>query len=122
MSGIYNETYFSNHPEIATKDGVLYCVVLVNQKTFTRECIKIGIASGKNWQGVLKRSRGFKGYDIRIQRTYHDTLYNCWCLEQALHKQFAKYRYTPKQKFSGHTECFSIEAMEEIIPLIATKK
>jgi hypothetical protein len=66
--GKYNETYFRNHPEEADKDGVLYGIVLVNKKTFERECIKVGIASGKDWRHVIKRSGGFKGYDIRIQK------------------------------------------------------
>ena len=82
MSGVYNLTYFNNHPDEKDRDGVLYCVVLVNLKTNTRECLKIGIASGKNWKDVLKRSRGFTGYDIRIQKTYHDTLYNVWSLNR----------------------------------------
>ena len=120
MTGIYNETYFKNHPEEKDRDGVLYCVVLVNKKTYVRECIKIGIAAGKNWKDVLKRSRGFKGYDIRIQKIYRDTLYNVWKLEQFLHVEFAKYRLKPTEKFGGHTECFSIQP--EIITSIPSKK
>lgn len=119
MTGIYNETYFRNHPEEKDKDGVLYCVILVNKKTNARECLKIGIAKGKNWQSVIKRSGGFKGYEIRIQRTYHDTIYNCWKLEQELHERFKQYEYRPKQKFGGHTECFTIE--NEIILSIPKK-
>ena len=82
MSGLYNQTYFDNHPEEQVKDGVLYGVVLVNKRTYERECIKVGIASGKDWRHIVKRSRGFKGYDTRILRTYHDTLYNVWRFEQ----------------------------------------
>ena len=120
MTGIYNATYFNNHPEEKDKDGVLYCVILVNRETHQRECLKIGIAKGRTWKEVLKRSRGFKGYDLRIQKIYHDTIYNCWCLEQALHKEFAKYSYKPSKKFAGHTECFEIR--KEIILAIPSKK
>lgn len=120
MSGIYNLTYFNNHPENAKKDGVLYCVVLVNKITHERECLKIGIASGKNWKDVLRRSKGFKNYDIRIQRTYSDTLFNVWKLEQALHSQFEEYSYTPEHFFGGWTECFEIR--KEIILAIPCKK
>jgi hypothetical protein len=70
MAGIYNETYFNNHPLEKERDGVLYGVILVNKKSWARECIKVGIASGKDWRHIIKRSRGFKGYEIRIQRTY----------------------------------------------------
>ena len=106
--GVYNETYFKNRPEEAGRDGVIYGVVLVNKKTFERECIKVGIAAGKDWRHVLKRSRGFKGYEARIQRTWHSTLYEVFCLEQALHKEFENDRFQPTQKFGGHTECFKI--------------
>ena len=55
--GKYNETYFKNHPEEKEREGVLYGVILVNKKTFEREVINVGIASGKDWRHVLKRSR-----------------------------------------------------------------
>jgi hypothetical protein len=120
LTGIYNETYFSNHPQEKDKDGVLYCVILVNKSTNVRECLKIGIAKGKNWQDVLRRSRGFTGYEIRIQKTYRDTLYNVWKLEQLLHKTFSKYRMKPSHKFGGHTEVFQV--LDEIIMSIPSKK
>ena len=62
MSGVYNHTYFENRPEEKLRDGVLYGIVLVNKATFERECIKVGIASGKDWRHVIKRSGGFRGY------------------------------------------------------------
>mgnify|MGYP000944549083 CR=1 FL=1 len=108
--GIYNETYFKNYPEEKEVDGVLYGVILVNKKTFERECIKVGIAKGKDWRHVVKRSGGFKGYDLRIQRTYASTLYEVYQYEQRLHKAFEKDSYKPKQKFGGHTECFTIDS------------
>ena len=111
MSGVYNQTYFDNHPHEKEREGVLYGVILVNQRTFERECIKVGIASGKDWRHVIKRSRGFKGYDLRIQRTFHDTIYNCWKIEQELHKKFEHDSYKPQQKFGGHTECFKISSL-----------
>jgi len=109
--GIYNQTYFDNYPEERDRDGVLYGVVLVNKETWTRECIKVGIASGKDWRHIIKRSRGFRGYDLRIQRSYHDTLYNVWKLEQELHDKFKHDKYQPKIKFGGHTECFEITSL-----------
>ena len=109
--GVYNQTYFNNHPHEKEREGVLYGVILVNQRTYERECIKVGIASGKDWRHVIKRSRGFKGYDLRIQRTYHDTIYNCWKLEHELHDKFKHDSYKPQQKFGGHTECFEISSL-----------
>ena len=120
MSGIYNETYFLSRPTEAEAPGILYCVVLVNKNTFKRECLKIGIAKGTSFKDVVKRSRGFKNYDIRIQKTYVDSLYNVWKLEQFLHSHFSEYKYVPLEKFGGFTECFEIR--NEIIKAIPSKK
>jgi hypothetical protein len=120
MAGIYNEIYFSSRPEEANSPGILYCVILVNKETYERECLKIGIAKGTNFRNVIKRSKGFTGYDLRIQRTYTDTLYNVWKLEQELHDRFKEYRYYGAKKFGGYTELFSIEP--EIIKAIPVKK
>ena len=35
MSGIYNHTYFDNHPEEKDREGVMYGIVLVNKRTFS---------------------------------------------------------------------------------------
>ena len=109
--GKYNPTYFENHPEEKEREGVLYGIILVNRKTFERECIKEGNASGKDWRHIVKRSRGFKGYDIRIQRTWTDTLYHVWIQEQYLHEIYKDDKYEPKIKFGGHTECFKINSL-----------
>tara|TARA_Y100000992_G_C21130105_1_gene426165 strand:- start:389 stop:781 length:393 start_codon:yes stop_codon:yes gene_type:complete len=104
--GKYNETYFANHPQEKDREGVLYGVVLVNKETYQREVIKVGIAAGKDWRHVVKRSRGFQGYDLRIQRTWSSTLYEVFCMEQKLHAKYQHDRLEPEHKFGGHTECF----------------
>ena len=73
-------------------------------------CIKGGIAKGKDWRHIIKRSHGFKGYEIRIQRTFHSDLYPVWQYEQRLHKAFEEHSYKPKVKFGGHTECFTMDS------------
>jgi len=118
--GIYNETYFRNNPEEKDVPGILYCVVLVNKASFERECIKIGITKGATFRNIIKRSMGFKGYEIRIQKTYRDTLYNVWKLEQQLHEEFREYTYRPDNRFGGWTECF--EFHDHIIKSVPTKK
>lgn len=108
MSGIYNATYFSNHPEVAQSPGILYCVILVNKTTLEREVLKIGIAKGRTWKDAVKRANGFRGYDLKIQKIYSSTLKECWELEQDLHKRFEHLRKSPSIKFGGHTETFAI--------------
>lgn len=108
MSGVYNETYFSTRPEIANQPGILYCVILVNKRTLEREVLKIGIAKGKSYKDAVKRSFGFKGYDLRIQKIYCATLYEVWSLEQELHQKWKHKKKVPSVTFGGYTECFEI--------------
>lgn len=108
MSGVYNETYFANRPEIAKSPGILYCVILVNKTTFEREVLKIGIAKGRTWKDAVKRSFGFNGYDLRIQKVYSGTLEEVWRMEQDLHKKWQHKCKVPSIKFGGYTECFEI--------------
>lgn len=119
--GIYNETYFKNHPEERDLDGVLYCVVLVNKTTQSRECIKIGIAKGKDWRHVLKRAGGFKGYEIRIQKTVTGRLEDIYYLEAYLHELWGEFKYTGAQRFGGWTELFQISKLPEIVESIPNK-
>lgn len=115
--GIYNPTYFKNNPEESDAEAVLYCVVLVNRKTFEREAIKIGIAKGRNWKAVIKRSRGFKGYDIRIQKVVQGRLEDIYYLEEYLHELWQEKKLKPSNKFGGHTECFEVDdAIIQSIP------
>lgn len=106
--GVYNQTYFNNHPEEKEVDGILYGIVLVNQLTWERETIKVGIAKGRTFKDAVKRSRGFTNYEIRIQRLWQGSLYDCWRFEQKLHNQFQNDRHKTAHKFGGHTECFSM--------------
>lgn len=116
--GLYNETYFKNNPEEADLDGVLYCVVLVNKTTQLRECVKIGIAKGKDWRHVIKRAGGFKGYEVRIQKTVTGRLEDIYYLEQYLHELWGDFKYTDSHKFGGWTELFKIDKLREILKSI----
>jgi hypothetical protein len=119
--GIYNETYFRNNPEECTKEGVLYCVVLVSLKTGVRECVKIGIAKGKDWRHVIKRAGGFTGYEIRIQKTVTGNLEDIYFLEAYLHELWNEHKYIAPHKFGGHTELFDIAKLPEILKSIPSK-
>lgn len=107
--GIYNETYFRNHPQECSIPSVLYCVILVNKKTQKRESIKIGIAKGTSWKNVIKRAAGFKGYEIRIQKVVHGPLEEIYYLEQYLHELWNHKKFISEVKFGGYTELFIID-------------
>ena len=108
--GVYNQTFFNNHPWEKEKEGVLYGIVLVNKATWERETIKVGIAKGRTFKDAVKRGRGFTNYDIRIQRLWQGTIYDCWRWEQKLHKMYEKDRHKTQHHFGGHTECFGMDS------------
>ena len=108
--GVYNQTFFDNHPWEKEKDGILYGIVLANMTTWERETIKVGIAKGRTFKDAVKRGRGCTNYDIRIQRLWQGTIYDCWRWEQKLHKMFEKDRHKTQHHFGGHTECFSMNS------------
>lgn len=114
----YSTTAFTNDPEKANRPGILYVIVLVNKRTFERECVKIGITKGKSFKDAIKRSSGFNGYDIRIQKLVKGTLEEVYNLEQTLHSEYKDFRFKPAHKFGGHTECFDIEILPSVLKLI----
>lgn len=114
----YNTTYFANNPDIANSPGILYIIILVNKKTFARECLKIGITKGTTFRDTHKRAAGFKGYDIRIQKLIKGTLEEVYNIEQMLHAEFASQRFAPSHKFGGHTECFETSILNEVLEVI----
>lgn len=106
--GVYNETYFKNHPEEGDKEATLYCVILVNKQTLKRECIKIGITKGKGWKATLTRASGFPYHEVRIQKTVTGRLEDIFYLEQYLHEMWQDEKYISDEAFGGHTELFNI--------------
>jgi len=119
--GGYNTTRFNRDRDLAESPGLLYIIVLVNKKTSIRECVKIGITKGTSNKDVLKRSRGFTGYEPRIQKEIAGTLEEVFNLEQYLHKKWQNFRYLDSHKFGGYSELFQIEKLPEILKSIPTK-
>ena len=114
----YSTTAFNNDPEKANRPGILYVIVLVNKKTFERECVKIGITKGRSFKDANKRAKGFDGYEIRIQKLVKGTLEEVYNLEQALHREYAEFSFEPTHRFGGHTECFDINILSSVLKYI----
>ena len=85
------------------------------------ECIKIGITKGKTWKDAIVRSQGFGPYEIRIQTTITGTIEEVYNLEQTLHAEFRDFKHTPKYKFGGHTECFSMGCLPRVLDFLRCK-
>lgn len=119
--GGYNSTRFSRDRELANAPGILYVIVLVSKKTQERLCVKIGITKGTSNKDVLNRSKGFTGYEPRIQKLFHGTLEEAFNLEQQLHAKFKPFQYTSEWKFGGYSELFQIHKLQDILQSIPAK-
>ncbi len=82
----------------------------MEKKTQQREAIKIGIAKGTSFKDVIKRSAGFTGYELRIQKLVKGPLEDIYYLEEYLHEKWQDKKLKPTHKFGGHTECFEIDS------------
>lgn len=111
--GGYSFTLFENNPTKASEPGICYLVVLVDKKTNKKIAYKIGITKGKSDKDILKRIKHFKGYEVRILKSFKGTLLEVFTREQALHKKWKKYQLIPDKKFGGMYECF--ELRQEIV-------
>jgi len=114
----YSTTYFKNNPDVAKSPGLLYILVLVNKRNEKRECIKIGITKGKSYKAVSSRAGGFGTYEHRVQKIIKGTLEEVYNLEQTLHREFKDYSVVPESKFGGHTECFHISILKDVLDVV----
>lgn len=92
-------------------DAYLYIIAMKNSY---EQFIKLGIS--KN--GVRKRnpSNGkYKWYKFMELQNSPDKI---WDLEDYLHKELNDFKYKPKIRFGGHTECFDFRAMMYIPDLL----
>jgi len=85
--GIYNETYFKNYPEEKDRDGVLYGIVLVNQKNMGTRNYKSRHRKRKNiqrrsqkraWVYKLRHqnTKDLDGNDLRLLEMGTETTYS----------------------------------------------
>jgi hypothetical protein len=109
-TGIYSSKYFEKFPEKGSLPGILYLVALVNTDTGIKECLKIGVTRGTSNKSILERSRGFKGYEVRILKMHKASIKEVFELEQRLHTYWRHKKYIPIKKFPGHTECFEVDS------------
>lgn len=92
-------------------EGVLYIVLLSQQE---EQFVKIGI-TGKS---TTQRNISEKKYNITIKLEIYNTPEQVYDLEDYLHVKLEKYKYLPKIKFDGYTECFTLEALNHLPELL----
>ena len=107
--GGYNSTIIERHKnEYKKLPCKLYFIKMSNEKeTF----YKIGITV----ESSLKKriSNMSSKYKKEVIEVIEDNLYDCFYAEKDILVIFKKFKYTPKERFSGRTECFSKNIFKE---------
>ena len=100
---------FKTRPELKDIQSILYLVQFSNTE---EEFCKLGISVN-----TVNKRFGIKynNYNITQIKTITMPLYEAWEAEQSLLKQLKKYRYIPKTKFGGYTECFTLDIKDILI-------
>ena len=105
INSIYTKAYYLKH-NIENHPCYIYlCVFKKEDEKF----LKIGIS-----KNIKYRFREMCEYDILVSNSYHTDFFNAYDLEQSLLKEYAEYKYKPKYKFKGHTECLQFSVYDEI--------
>ena len=78
--------------------------------TDDEEFIKIGITS----TSINKRYKSLKNYKFDVLIMLEETPSKVYDIEKELLKKYKNFKYLPKQKFEGWSECFLIETKNKI--------
>lgn len=95
------------HKAYKRKEALLYIIRCFNNQ---EEFIKIGIT----YKNLYKRfyNKKVMPYEFEILKEIKGSPDVIWDKEKELHIKYLKFKYTPKIKFSGETECFSKEIIQ----------
>lgn len=109
--GGYSMLYFTQFPHKKNEDGLLYLIEFSGE--FER-FYKIGITQ----QTVEQRYKyHHTPYNLLPIQTRTGNLFSLYTTEQSIIKKLKPFKYIPKHKFSGYTECFSPEGEPELFNL-----
>ena len=100
--GNYTESLFEARPDLKDNPATLYFYKFKGINHI-EEFYKIGITINKRSFEIGKH------YKIILSNNLETTLYDAFQKEQKFIIDFKEYKYTPKIKFGGYTECFSKE-------------
>jgi len=94
---------------LKNKNGVFYILRFFNDEN--EQFIKIGITSST----IPKRYVQMNEYKYDILKIVKDSASKVYDIEKMIMKKYKHFRYIPKVKFEGHTECFSINKLNDIL-------
>lgn len=95
---------------LSSRSTIVYVVKLSNN---IEDLIKIGITSKES---SIYRRYSYHGYNkIEIIKTYNfKNRALAAAKEKSYHNRFSSYKYEPKIKFGGYTECFNTKIISEL--------
>lgn len=104
----YSEENFEKHREFfKDRRGIMYLLKLEgNGESF----YKVGV-TGRNKK--YRMTSLSLHYNIKILYEEENLIEECFRLEQKFLKEFEKYKYEPKIKFKGYTECLTTNPIAE---------
>ena len=104
----YTRKNIEKHEEFFRhKKAYLYVVSLSNAEEYF---FKVGITSKDSIKDRLSQLRSF--YNVKLVYSYRGSFMDMFELEQRFLKEFNNYKYKPSIKFTGHTECLSVNPIE----------
>lgn len=111
LVGGYGHLRFKNSPSLKDKPGVLYVVRIWND---TEQFLKVGITV-ESLEKRFSSLKGLAGYEHEVVATTARTAYEVFLLEQDIKAKMKKKKHRPEHKFPGHTECFTTDALDELL-------
>lgn len=118
LVGGYGHLRFKNNPSLKDKPGVLYVISLWND---TEQFLKVGITV-ESLEKRFSSLKGLAGYNHEVLATTPGTAYELFLQEQHVKRRLKKHKYRPDNKFPGHTECFMLGALDELLVFSKGKK
>lgn len=107
--GGYTKRRFATHPEIKSKPARLYVIKTTGCETF----VKIGITEKD--VDYRFRAKSIFPYNYDTVMEIAGPLYDMFLLEQHIKQRFKQYQHRPQSKFNGHTECFDVSVLNDMV-------
>ena len=98
------------------KGRQLYILKVSNNEEFF---IKVGITDSSIGRRFSSKDT-FKGTDYKFEVVDQFFIENPLKLEESIKYNYETLRYSPLQKFGGHTECFCLDALKDIVQYSTT--
>lgn len=106
---MYNDTTIISHKDfIQNIKGFIYVLILSNAG---ESFYKVGIVSKHRFEYRLNQLH--KYYKVVVKYTEELDMVSAYNLEQRFLKEFKNYKYEPKIKFQGYTECLTTNPIDE---------